>query len=56
MANIQIEEVEELAKCPHCEKDLDKILVNFHGFWTQHAVYFCPYCKKVLGVGLGRTS
>jgi uncharacterized protein with PIN domain len=43
----------ELPKCPHCEKDLPEIKVTQQKrVWMFFSkTYFCPHCKKVLGVG-----
>lgn len=51
MAEIRIEETEELPKCPHCGAKLTKILKNVKGMWERHVVYMCPECKKVLSIG-----
>ncbi len=45
----------ETPKCPHCEEDLNTIKTKRFdkGFFkvTEKYVYFCPNCKKVLGIG-----
>lgn len=51
MAKIEIIETEELPKCPHCGKELDKILKKIVGFLEEHTVYLCAYCKKMLSIG-----
>jgi len=47
---------DELAICPHCEKEFDeiktkefnkgKLTIISHSF-----VYMCPHCRKVLAIG-----
>jgi uncharacterized protein with PIN domain len=41
--------------CPHCEQELAEVVARqFDKSWykvTEKYVYYCPYCKKVLGVG-----
>ncbi|MBN1855007.1 MAG: hypothetical protein JW829_19895 [Pirellulales bacterium] len=41
--------------CPHCEKELHQIVAKqFDKGWfkvTEKYVYYCPYCKKILGIG-----
>ncbi|HOY14300.1 MAG TPA: hypothetical protein PLY70_14225 [Saprospiraceae bacterium] len=51
MAQIKIVETEELATCPYCGKELDKIEKNTKGFLERHVIYRCPYCKKLLSIG-----
>jgi uncharacterized protein with PIN domain len=43
--------------CPYCENELDKVLIQKKGIgfiFPVNVVYFCPYCKKVLGMGQSR--
>lgn len=51
MADLQMIDTKELAKCPHCEKDLDKIEKSTKGTWERHIIYRCFYCKKLLSIG-----
>ena len=49
----------EKPKCPYCEMELDRVLLQRKGIgfiWPQNVVYFCPYCKKVLGAGQSRLA
>ena len=45
---------DEFPKCPHCAKVLKEIVVRQIDkklfFLEKRQVYFCPYCKKTLGV------
>ncbi|MHC4521096.1 MAG: hypothetical protein ACYTAS_21085 [Planctomycetota bacterium] len=44
--------------CPHCDRWLDEIFARQTSLGEtggKNAVYFCPHCLKVLGVG-DRTS
>ena len=47
-------EAHENPICPYCERELTQILVKQvpKGFLkvTEKVIYFCPHCKKVLGV------
>ncbi len=37
--------------CPHCEKELDRLWMNeLRSALGRRYVYFCPHCRKVLGV------
>ena len=37
--------------CPHCSEELDTIsMQELRGFLGRRYVYFCPRCRKVLGV------
>ena len=38
--------------CPHCEKQLDKLLARSlqASILSRRLVYCCPHCHKVLGV------
>ena len=43
-----------LPRCPHCASDLKEIYSHSKGIgWIAAAntVYFCPHCRKVLGIG-----
>ncbi len=51
MAKIEIVDTEELPKCPHCGKELNEVLKNTTGSFTQHVAYICPHCKKLLSIG-----
>jgi len=51
MANVEMIDTHELAKCPHCGKDLDKIEKSTKGIWERHVIYSCFYCKKLLSIG-----
>jgi hypothetical protein len=52
-----IEANNESPICPHCEQQLEKVLYKAKGFPIfvgRHTIYFCPYCKKVIGFSQGR--
>ena len=37
--------------CPHCENELRVVwLRELSGMLGRRYVYFCPHCRKVLGV------
>ena len=37
--------------CPHCSEELDTIWTQeLRGFLGRRYVYFCPRCRKVLGI------
>lgn len=42
-------------KCPHCEEELGEVFYQNAGlvFLGRNAIYYCPSCHKVLGVGQG---
>jgi len=51
MADVQITDTNELAKCPHCGKDLDRIeKVTIGGALARAFIFKCPYCKKLLSI------
>ncbi len=46
-----------LPRCPHCERELSEVHVRARGLGVvvaRDAIYFCPGCRKVLGVGPSR--
>lgn len=48
---------DRVPKCPYCERDLGEVHVRSKGLGfvvARSAVYFCPGCRKVLGVGPSR--
>ena len=43
-------------KCPHCEEELGEVFYQTKGrglLEGRNAIYYCPSCHKVLGVGQG---
>jgi len=38
--------------CPHCEKELDSVCLRHleSSILSRRSIYFCPHCRKVLGV------
>jgi len=51
MADIEVVESEEQPICPHCGKEISKILKKTKGAVDRHIIYFCSECKKVLSIG-----
>jgi predicted SprT family Zn-dependent metalloprotease len=52
MSKIKIVDAKESVPiCPYCEKQLTTIEKINQGLLEQSVVYFCPHCKKVLGIG-----
>ena len=52
-----VKQVESLPLCPHCERELSHVYVRAEGAGfvvARNAIYFCPHCRKVLGVGASR--
>ncbi len=49
---IHVEEKENVNPiCPHCEKDLKTVWIHpVKSTFGKRYVYFCPECKKTLGV------
>lgn len=49
---IAVEEMENMEPiCPHCEKKINKIFTQrLQTTFGIKFIYFCSYCKKVLGV------
>ena len=46
-----VEKTEVLPICPHCERELNTVWYqNVHGVFGKRYIYFCPECRKVLGV------
>ena len=46
-----------LPECPHCERELPYVHTRAKGLGflvARNAVYFCPHCRKVLGIGPSR--
>ena len=42
--------------CPYCEKEIAEVVVKQfdNKSWfeiTERLVYYCPHCRKVLGIG-----
>lgn len=50
MPKVKYVEVEELPKCPYCDKDLNVIHTISKGFIAQIKAFICPHCRKLLGI------
>ena len=45
------EKTVELPICPHCDKPLKEVWHRrLSGVLGRRYIYFCPFCRKVLGV------
>ena len=46
--------------CPHCDKQLAEVYYKARGagwfFFPRNAIYFCPHCRKVLGLGQSKMA
>jgi hypothetical protein len=40
--------------CPHCEKELEKLIEVSRGFFSVNRVYCCPHCHKIVGMSAGQ--
>jgi hypothetical protein len=52
MNKIRVEERNDIAPlCPHCDEEIQTVwLRKLDSFFGKRYVYFCPLCRKVLGV------
>jgi uncharacterized protein with PIN domain len=45
----------EYPKCPHCEREIKEVVVRQIDkklfYVEKRQIYFCPHCRKTLGVG-----
>jgi len=52
-----VERTDLLPLCPYCEAELPEIYSRSRGFPVGQGktmLYFCPHCRKVLGLAQGR--
>lgn len=46
--------------CPHCEEQIGQVYYKARGvgwfFFPRSAIYFCPRCHKVLGLGQSKMA
>ena len=49
---MRIEQRDDVAPiCPHCQANLDALWFReLRGIFGKRYIYFCPHCRKVLGV------
>jgi uncharacterized protein with PIN domain len=49
---VEVEQAEGVDPlCPHCSQALRKVLFQeMRGMLGRRYIYFCPHCRKVLGV------
>jgi len=46
-----VEKTDVIPICPYCEAELRTISYNeLRAFLGRRYIYFCPYCRKVLGL------
>ena len=50
---MKIEKADIRPKCPHCEKELDKLIEVKRGWFTINRVFCCPLCQKIVGMAAG---
>jgi transposase-like protein len=52
---LMVEIVKEKIKpiCPHCEKELDKLVEVNRGWFSVNRVFCCPECHKIVGMSAG---
>ena len=54
-----VERNDLLPICPHCDKELTEVHRKSKGAGLlvgRNSVFFCPHCRKVLGVGQSRMA
>ncbi|QDT95575.1 hypothetical protein [Gimesia aquarii] len=51
MVKIEKEDIKPI--CPHCEKELDKLVEVNRGWFSVNRVFCCPFCKKIVGISAG---
>lgn len=51
MVKIEKEDIKPI--CPHCEKELDKLVEVNRGWFSVNRVFCCPLCKKIIGISAG---
>jgi len=42
--------------CPHCEKTIDEVHWRQIEAVNAEYLFFCPKCKKVLGIGVRKAA
>jgi uncharacterized protein with PIN domain len=46
--------------CPHCNKQITEVYYKAKGpgwfLFPRTAIYFCPHCRKVLGLGQSKMA
>ena len=49
---LRVQETEDVFPiCPHCSKELRSVSCHtLESLWGKRYVYFCPECRKILGV------
>jgi hypothetical protein len=46
-----IEKEDEQPLCPHCSRELNTVWCRqLSSFFGKRYIYFCPLCRKVIGV------
>ncbi len=54
MDGFRITDSDQMPLCPYCGEEITELLRKTHGIGEQHTVYFCPNCKKIIGIGAVR--
>jgi len=47
---VKLEKKEIKPKCPHCEKEVDKLIEVDRGWFSINKVFCCPHCLKIVGM------
>lgn len=46
--------------CPYCEREITEVYCKSRGagwfLFPRSAIYFCPHCHKVLGLGQSKMA
>ena len=51
---VKIEKGDITPKCPHCEKEVKKLIQVNRGWFATNRVFCCPHCRKIVGISAGR--
>ena len=48
MKKVEMKDIKPV--CPHCEVRLENLVQVKGGWFTDHNVYCCPKCEKIVGI------
>lgn len=51
---LKIEQADITPICPHCDKEIEKLIEVSRGFMSINRVFCCPNCHKIVGVSSGQ--
>jgi hypothetical protein len=50
---VEINKKDIIPVCPHCEKEVGRLIQVKRGWFATNRVFCCPHCRKIVGMTAG---